>query len=209
MVVCGALVRNMSRESLIARSVAPVALLLVGLLSVGAAADEPAPPPAPVSLEILGKVPELRILRRAQVIVRITNHTDRPVPDVSPEQYAAGKPALYLGAWFADERPSTLGTFEVTRRLRAPLPPRAQVDVVIDIRPGAAGRRFLALGLLRASGAAADYGEVGRPVAAPADVQPGAWHENHRVLLLKGIAFLHLGAFLLALAALALRSLRA
>lgn len=142
------------------------------------------------------------------MVVRITNHTERPIPDVTPEQYAEGKPALYLGAWFTDEQPSTLGTFEVTRRLRDQLPPGIPVDVVIDIRPGVSGQRFLGLGLLRASGAAADYGEVGRTISAPVDVQRGAWHENHRVRVLKGIALLHVGAFLLALGALALRGLR-
>lgn len=199
----------------IARVVAPRALLMWGFLAPCASADEPAHPPAvtvaqgpAVTLEIVGRVPDLRILRRAQVLVRITNTTDRTIPDVSPEEYARGKPALYLGAWFAADRPSTLGTFEVTRRLRSPLSPGASVDVLMDIRPGVPGQRFLALGLLRASGATADYGEVGRTIAVPVNVRLGAWHENRRVLFLKGIALLHLGAFLAALAALVVRNLR-
>jgi hypothetical protein len=185
-----------------------VAFLGLTLPTTAAAATDPGTSGAPrldVGAALVGETPDLRVMRRAHLLVRVTNRSAETLPGCSAAEFAHGQPSAYLGAWFADLPPATLGTFEITHQLSAPLAPGESVDVSLEVRPGEPGRRFLAFGLLRTSRQGSDYGQVGHVTSVPVEVAAGSWHENHRVAALRALVLLHLAVFVGAIVLLARR----
>lgn len=169
-------------------------VLVVGVLGSASVHAGDARGPA-VTLTPVGAAPSLQVARPALITVRISNDGPSVVPGATAADYARGKPAVYVGAWFADRPPRVLGTFQHSVRLDAPLEPGRSIEVTLQVEAVKPGSQFLGIGLFRAALDPGGNGPVGEVLALPVVVTPGSWLDNARTTVLRVLMFVHIAGF--------------
>jgi len=154
---------------------------------------------------IVEPIPPLHVLRATTIYVRIVNESSQGVPGCTAADSALGKTCVFLGGWTSRAKPKTLELFEDTVRLEQPIPPGGAFETHVSIKPARVDSRFVGLGLFRVSRSADENGQIGPVTSVPVSIVPGNWADNHRVLLLHGLFWIH-GVAFLAGAGLAVRA---
>lgn len=133
------------------------------------------------------------------MMIRVINNGHEVLPGGSADDFNGGKPVVFLGAWFANERPQALGTFQHTLRIEEPIPLGRSADVNLEIKPSRPGNQYLSFGLFRAAISGKGNGPVGEVTSLPVNVARGSWIDNHRPLFLDSLIAAHLVGFAVAL----------
>jgi hypothetical protein len=162
----------------------------------------------PVRVELPAGVPSLAVMRTSSVLVRIVNHSADTIPGCTVADYDRGQLCTFLGAWFADERPPWLSTFQHTLRLERAIPPGSADFSSIEVKPEKTGKVFLGVGLYLGSRSGVGSGQLGQIAAPRVYVARGSWFDEHRRLLLRVLVGAHVGGTLLSAALLVAWTMR-
>lgn len=179
-------------------------LIVLAMLIVAVPSSASTPPCAsgcaePV-LTLVGELPQLGVMRRTHLVVRITNGRD-PIPAFDAEAYRRGQPRIDVGAWFAETRPSVVGPLQRQIVIDRALRPGESIDVALVVIPPRAGTQFLAFGLWQSTIDGRGNRQVGDVLAISVNVAAGPWYDTHEPSLVRALVRFHAVGFAAALVA--------